>query len=208
MKERPITFTAAEVRATREGRKTQFRRVVKPQPDCRSYDGPPKLDSFGTFSYPAGACGRWACPYGHPGDRLWVRETFAYNKGTAGGCLYKCDYGDASSVYTFCLKTGRLTHKVNRWQSPVTMPREHSRILLEIQSVRVERLQEITEEGAKAEGITDGGCLNCGMPEPCGCKNSRPDRRDEIAHLWGDLWHENPWVRAVEFRVVEGGAND
>jgi hypothetical protein len=46
------------------------------------------------------------------------------------------------------------------------------------------------------------------MPEPCGCKNPRPDRRDEIAQLWGDLWHENPWVWVVEFRVVEGGAND
>jgi hypothetical protein len=88
------------------------------------------------------------------------------------------------------------------------MPRGASRIWLENESVRVERLQEITEEDATAEGITDGGCLNCGMPEPCGCKNPRPDRRDEIAQLWGDLWHENPWVWVIEFRVVEGGQND
>jgi hypothetical protein len=106
------------------------------------------------------------------------------------------------------LKTGQLTHMVDRWQSPVTMPRRASRFWLENQSVRVERLQEITEEDAKAEGITDGGCLNCGMPEPCGCKNQRPDRRDEIARLWGDLWHANPLVWVVEFRVVEGGTND
>jgi hypothetical protein len=187
MKERPITFNAAEVQATRDGRKTQFRRVVKPQPDCRSYDGPPKLDSFGTFSYPAGACGVWTSPFGLRGDRLWVRETFAHNKGTTGGCLYQCDYGNASSVYTFCLKTGQLTHIVDRLQSPVTMPRDASRILLEIESVRVERLQDITEEGATAEGA---------------------DPLSWFAHCWRKFWDANPWVWVIEFRVVEGGTND
>jgi hypothetical protein len=169
MKERPITFTAAKVRAILDGRKTQFRRMVKPQPaeglawrgaiSCSTVKADEGKHLF-TDRYPcARQAQRISCPFGNPrnGDRLRIKDT---------------------------------------------------RIILANESVRAERLQDITEEDATAEGITDGGCLSCGMPEPCGCKNPRPDRRDEIAQLWGDLWHENPWVWVVEFRVVEGGQND
>lgn len=75
----------------------------------------------------------------------------------------------------------------------------------------IERLQDISEEDAAAEGISDGGCLNCGEPEPCGCADPKPDARDAFARLWHSIngeesWHANPWVWVVEFKRVEGGA--
>jgi hypothetical protein len=88
------------------------------------------------------------------------------------------------------------------------MPRWASRIALEITAVRVERLQEITEKDARAEGIIDGGCLNCGEHEPCGCNNPQPDARDSFVWLWDSIngktcpWSSNPFVWVIEFRRV------
>lgn len=97
------------------------------------------------------------------------------------------------------------------WRPSIHMPRWASRILLEVTGVSVERLQDISEEDAAAEGISDGGCLNCGEPEPCGCADPKPDARDAFARLWHSIngeesWHANPWVWVVEFKRVEGGA--
>ena len=88
------------------------------------------------------------------------------------------------------------------------MPRWASRILLEIIDIRVERLQDISEADARAEGITDGGCLSCGEHEPCGCTNPTPDARDSYIRLWesingADSWAANPWVWVVEFRRID-----
>jgi hypothetical protein len=220
MKEYPITFTAAEVRAIREGLKTQFRRVIKLRDGSNPDEGDIDLDRHGAVeimdfsrSYPY-----WeslTCPYGQPGDRLWVRETwqsFGDSSAITPPVPHACQIRYAADGETLWLPVPNEARGVfpasfkNR--NPIHMPRWASRIWLENQSVRVERLQEIAEDGAAAEGITDGGCLSCGMPEPCGCSNPRPDRRDEIARLWGDLWHENPFVWVVTFRVVEGGTND
>jgi hypothetical protein len=88
-----------------------------------------------------------------------------------------------------------MTHIVDRWQSPATMPRDASRILLEIESVRVERLQDITRGDAIAEG--------CPFPN----MQKGPDPREWFAEGCA-YWAENPWVWVVEFRVVEGGTND
>ncbi|MGU7800820.1 hypothetical protein ACV2ZF_26720, partial [Escherichia coli] len=98
-----------------------------------------------------------------------------------------------------------------RWTPSIHMPRWASRILLEITSVRVERLNAISEEDARAEGIIDGGCLNCGEPEPCGCANPVPDATDAFAYLWQSIygqenWNANPWVWVIEFKRVKGGA--
>jgi hypothetical protein len=88
------------------------------------------------------------------------------------------------------------------------MPRWASRITLEITGVRVERLVDISEDDARAEGITDGGCLNCGESETnCGCLNPQPDARDSFIYLWESIngpgsWAANPWVWVVEFRRV------
>ncbi len=90
----------------------------------------------------------------------------------------------------------------------IHMPRWASRLILEVVNVRVERLQEITEEDARAEGIIDGGCLNCGESEPCGCDNPNPDARDTFIYLWNSIngkkhpWTSNPWVWVIQFKRV------
>ena len=212
MKERPILFSGPMVRAILAGTKTQTRRVVKPQPQgndlhicTNAYDWQACEDGFlhgliaGDHGYDALS---FRCPHGAPGARLWVRETWAYERDGTGcpddtGILYRAtDPGWDDE------ETGL------RWRPSIFMPRSASRILLEITEVRVERLQAIREEDARAEGITDGGCLNCGNSEPCGCPDPSPDARDAFAWLWQSIngshsWHANPWVWVVEFRRVQ-----
>jgi hypothetical protein len=90
------------------------------------------------------------------------------------------------------------------------MPKWASRITLEITNRREENIHDITEEDAHAEGITDGGCLNCGEHEPCGCDDPRPDYRDSFVYLWDSIygqtkwaWVNNPVVPVFQFRLVE-----
>ena len=142
-----------------------------------------------------------ACPYGVIGDLLWVRETWGesgynrieYRAAPADGSDFRC---------------------VSRWRPSIHMPRFASRITLRITDVRVQRVQEISEEDARAEGIVDGGCLTCGEPEPCGCADPRPDARDAFAYIWhqihgetgGRAWHANPWVWVLRFDVIRAEA--
>lgn len=131
IKERGILFSAPMVKAILDGRKTQTRRVVKQQPDYVR-DGVAYVQKYAD----AGVATR--CPYGQPGDRLWVREAFcAFD---IGRVHYRADFapGDDESV----------------WKSPIFMPRWASRLTLEITDVRVERVQSISEADALAEGIT------------------------------------------------------
>ena len=176
MKERPILFSGPMVRAILDGRKTQTRRPVKPQPFVAT-------TSMFDIS---------KCPLGQPGDRLWVRET--WRKDALG------------TVVEYRATTSALMEFIAPWRPSIHMPRWASRITLEITRVWVERVQDITEDEAKAEGIVDGGCMTCGKPETCGCQNPRPDRRDSFANLWQSIygtWDANPWVWAVEFRRVK-----
>jgi hypothetical protein len=93
------------------------------------------------------------------------------------------------------------------------MPREASRIFLELKDVRVERVRDISEDDAKAEGIIDGGCLNCGnssFPKPCGCEKPEPDYADSFFYLWNSINEKrgygtihNPWVYVYEFMRVK-----
>lgn len=207
MKERPIHFkrpVADEtIRAILDGRKTQERWAVN-------------NPGFGISSSAAGCFDfrdrrqRWntlteqsfieTCPYGQPGDRLWVRETWT-QVGTCdpGYTVYRATYPD-------CLPTGLENVPADirdagyRWTPSIHMPRWASRILLEIVSVRVERLQEISEADSMAEGAEpvlvppDGG--------------SCPHRQGFL-ELWQsingpDSWASNPWVWVVEFKRVEG----
>ncbi|EPY6886561.1 hypothetical protein ACXEGV_004329 [Klebsiella quasipneumoniae] len=232
MTERGMIFNADMVRAILDGRKTQTRRIMKPQPEPCPRGGhwwPSNV--FKTMLHVEDEMqngkGGWgglvgdACPFGDVGDRIWVRETFQgplfdydlmdnYCKDPTPFekpefCVYKADgvpapeFYDADDELHCC------------WRPSIHMPRWASRILLEITDVRVERLNAISEEDARAEGIIDGGCLNCGEPEQCGCANPEPDATDAFAYLWQsiygqDNWNANPWVWVIEFKRVEGGA--
>ncbi|EPO5624634.1 hypothetical protein ACUB6C_002864 [Klebsiella pneumoniae] len=178
----------------------------------------------------------FSSPFGAVGERIWVRETWA-TLGNEDGCyvdwednLCKGDERSAARIYRASCeqrpgdyglwsipddaywKPHTKEHKFEgAWRPLIHMPRWASRILLEITDVRVERLNAISEEDARAEGIIDGGCLNCGEPEPCGCANPEPDATDAFAYLWQsiygqDNWNANPWVWVIEFKRVEGGA--
>ena len=173
------------------------------------------------------------CPYGTVGDRIWVRETWA-TLGNEDGCcvdwegnLCKGDERSAARIYRASCeqrpgdyglwsipddaywKPHTKEHKFEgAWRPSIHMPRWASRILLEITNVRVERLNAISEEDARAEGIIDGGCLNCGEPDPCGCANPEPDATDAFAYLWQSIygqenWNANPWVWVIEFKRIE-----
>lgn len=203
MKEHGMIFNGEMVRAILDGRKTQTRRPIKWKQTRFTEIGEREDGSRWPWSEDAEhACDFWhPCPFGAVGDRIWVRET--WNK--YGGLLtYRADHDwiDDMRKETVCTA---------KWVPSIHMPRWASRILLEITDVRVERLNTISEEDARAEGIIDGGCLNCGEPEPCGCANPDPDATDAFAYLWQSIygqesWNANPWVWVIEFKRVEGGA--
>ncbi|HBQ6504839.1 TPA: hypothetical protein L8N41_000939 [Klebsiella variicola subsp. variicola] len=178
----------------------------------------------------------FSCPFGAVGDRIWVRETWAILGNEDGCCidweekLCKADERSAARIYRASCEQRPGNYGLwsipddadwkphtkdyqyeGAWRPSIHMPRWASRILLEITDVRVERLNAISEEDARAEGIIDGGCLNCGEPEPCGCANPEPDATDAFAYLWQSIygqesWNANPWVWVIEFERVEGGA--
>ncbi|MCA6999531.1 ASCH domain-containing protein [Dickeya solani] len=200
MKERGIIFNSEMVRAILSGKKTQTRRIVKPQPD---EDGLARL-RVGPWMDTSEKIYR--CPCGEVGDRLWVREAFGLQVrrdalgGTGEFRVYRASNPDAIRYTTASGKIAPI-----KWVPSIHMPRWASRITLEITGVQVERLNSISEDDARAEGITDGGCLNCGEPEPCGCEHPAPDAVDAYAHLWQsiygeDSWFDNPWVWVIEFK--------
>jgi hypothetical protein len=198
-KERPILFSAPMVRAILDGGKTQTRRVAKhplAQAAVRinSYKGQSEFDCI----LPDGTGGIIQCPYGKPGDRLWVRETWAYERDGTGcpddtGILYRAtDPGWDDE------ETGL------RWRPSIYMPRRASRILLEITDIRVQRLQEISEEDARAEGIDDDAADKVlMMAEAMNQREPRPFA-SAFETLWEDIngtnsWAANPRVWVVAF---------
>ncbi|MGF0237577.1 hypothetical protein ACQR3P_01640 [Rhodococcus sp. IEGM1300] len=199
IKERPILFSGPMVRAILEGRKTVTRRAIKAQPpEGHKWRGW-VLDS--TRSKDVGKAS-WTegdgplsrnpvyaqCPHGRRGDRLWVRETHADI-----GCrlTYRADTDDGAHC------------QVKKWTPAIHMFRRHSRILLEITDVRVERLQDITYEQAAAEGVHRGPLREwCASDEGGAChKYPVPAFRDLWQSVGGD-WDANPWVWAVEFKQM------
>lgn len=218
MKERPILFSGAMVRALLAGTKTQTRRVAiktsQPHNVCLSdFDAAEcKIEIENRHS----GLRYWkSCPYGKPGDRLWVRETFCKIIGQSG-CWIETDY---SATYNHGFRLGDTLGLKKRWTPSIHMPRAASRLTLEITSVRVERLQDISEADAIAEGIERlDDFLGCpcyrAYDEPQGSDVVFPD--DPIgsyASLWTSIngpgsWDANPWVWALEFRRIEaeGGA--
>jgi hypothetical protein len=192
-KERPILFSAPMVRALLEGRKTQTRRVVKPRKDI----------NFGCLIYPNELAGEVNngvmdnCPWS-PGDRLWVRETFAIVPRTA----YRCSEGVQQTLRpdddhdAAIYRAGWERSKSGfSWKPSIFMPRWASRITLEIVSVRVELLQDISENDAWGEGCEGFD------DDVTGGKSGY----SEYAELWESIngagsWNKNPWVWVISFR--------
>jgi len=194
MKERPILFSAPMVRALLDGSKTQTRRVVKPQPAPWGQHGGWQLPGFCASDDKGFRHGApiFKCPYGKPGDRLWVREAFARIDGQTRPWI-ETDY---RATYKHGDRLGDTLGIKKRWTPSIHMPRHASRITLEITSVRVERLQDISESDAMAEGVKNSLHLSGGR-----------FARENFEHLWWSIngegsWEANPWVWVVEFKKV------
>lgn len=217
MKERPILFSGEMVKAILDGRKTQTRRAVKPQP-LQDVDGDEEItweekpietgweSEIGTepcFAHwqlmrpgklqPA----KILCPYGVVGDRLWVKETYAERADVNWReepdkarryCFYKADDANANS-------NTNNWHSWGKWKSGRFMPRCLSRLTLEITGVRVERLQDISHKDALAEGVKYDVSKEDGSPLA------------RYQQLWNKIngpgsWDANPFVWVIEFKKI------
>lgn len=204
LKERPILFSGPMVRAILENRKSMTRRIIKPQPCppswCNHIKAHPQDGWFGFYDDERD----YKCPYGQPGDRLWVRETHYIVKGDVPGMadntiLYRAD-PETDGANEDEYPEDRL-----RWKPSIHMPRWASRLTLEIVSVRVERVQEIHWHDALREGIVPQMC-GCGGDPECGCQGMPiEDPTYEFQALWNSIngpgsWEANPWVWVIEFK--------
>mgnify|MGYP000054621868 CR=1 FL=1 len=233
MKEYPILFSAEMVRAILSGEKTQTRRVLSVQPPAPHYRFSTNVCSTNSrqegkhhwvdvrndpFELVDSSQPCFSCPYGYVGERLWVRETFLEFVDdhiiNGNNFAYRADI------------RSRLSEEMRidlgyKWSSPLFMPRRASRITLEIKNLRVERVQEISEADAKAEGIIsltkDGEIWKYGL----GNHEHLPllpdwpwtewqhTARDAYARLWDLIngekhpWESNPWVWVINFERVK-----
>lgn len=236
MKERPIIFSSEMVRAILEGRKTQTRRVIKPQPwsileGWPYVDNPIEVVDHETKRvktiYSDEKMNRFVkkavCPYGQPGDRLWVRETCIYTPpcwaDSENDYNIRDDKGGGRIItYLADQKPGAVENAKDyhlRVRPSIHMPRWASRITLEVVNVRVERVQEISGQDAIAEGVDWKTCPQ--EIDPRGAflmvkgeaAMTRVDYRGGYAKLWDSInakrgysWLSNPWVWVIEFRRV------
>lgn len=202
IKERPILFSAPMVRAILEGRKTVTRRPVKIQPRSKA-----DIGSYGLgqpfIRNPDVSKANPSCPYGRPGERLYVRETCFINDYREAGVPVD-ERADCEIHYRADgLPDFEGEEELIRWRPSIHMPRWASRILLEITEVRVEQLQEITYEQAVAEGVHRGPLREWSASDEGGAchKYPVPAFRDLWQSTGGD-WSANPWVWVVEFKQV------
>lgn len=215
MRERPIIFSAPMVRAIMDGRKTQTRRIVKPQP---------KLETDAWFS-DGGGSGRWVgsgpseatggtrqtwgwapCPYGQDGDALWVRENFRlpldYEE---AGTLPKYVPRDATMRYEATTGLNFPLADFGKLRPAIHLPRQHSRTILTIRDISVERLQDITEADAQAEGADRLGLDEDGRfhANPLGTFYCG------FAGIWCHIngrasWEANPFVWVIDWSAPDG----
>lgn len=222
MKERPILFSGAMVRSLLNCTKSQTRRVVKPQPSPSSDTAFVGTDGIWRFSHPTLRCpvsheaDDVRCPYGQPGDRLWVKETFyAWGRWET---RYSAKKGrdewhfidltiDSGKQYRYPATMGGCSSTRQRgdvmpqwWKRPaIFMPRGASRIDLDITGVRVERLNDISEADAEAEGVD----FLRHVPDADETLTAKELYWCLLDSINGNgSWAANPWVWAVELKRV------
>ncbi len=195
MKEKPILFSGAMVRAILDGTKTLTRRVVKPQPFNHEHVGMVNADYCGApekwlisgdvwRQSEFGGQHEWFCPYGQPGDRLWVKETFMPDPYVSSNFIYRATEKEPDR------------YSGHHWKPSIFCTRKASRINLEIVAIRVERLCDISISDAKAEG--------CNAPDPDGYNHAG----FQYKKLWQSIngpgsWSMNPWVWVIEFKPIK-----
>lgn len=227
VKERPFSDHAAKIPALLDGRRTQIRRLVKPQPMATGATGgallrivPSLLAERGLFDvqYDLDNPKTIRCPLGAVGDRLWLREAWNMRGLMFGKPAEYARFAAKPGAFHYqATDTGAWRKEWGGWRRGVTMPREASRLTVEITDVRVERVQDITENDAVAEGehpfferfacFTRDQCISSGE------RAIDSPYRASFAVTWdeenGDrlpgrasLWSSNPWVFAVTIRRV------
>jgi len=202
MKEIPILFSTPMVQAILEGRKTMTRRIINPQPDDSGLWNddlyPCSLDSDlkgwnGTVDE-TGESKEFNCRYGKPGDVLWVRETFGIY---LGAFLFRAGY---NGIF-----------KGIKWKPSIHMPKDYARIWLQVEEIRVERLEQISSNDARAEGIkfSMSPIGFCGWDYQTGGYNVMTTPVTSFMTLWRSVHgierYEktgNPWVWVIKFKVL------
>lgn len=212
-KDRPILFSTPMVEAILDGRKTQTRRTrgleeINKNPDDWHFAGiyyVTDCDELGATFQNCEEFARTKCPYGKPGDRLWVRETwqitnFLHPSDENYGYIYKASENG---------KDWQENTEEWKWKPSIHMPKAAARIWLEVTDIRVERLQDISKEDAKAEGVE---------PVADGYKNYMPKLSSTSQFCWptayhsfqslwesingAESWDRNPWLWVVKFKVL------
>lgn len=195
MTEHPILFKAEMVRAILDDRKTQTRRVIKPQPE--DYHGMARHDWlwYGRKEHSAMPFDDYvfSCPYGKPGDRLWVREKHCFDVQLTED-RWHVVYDNPSEMPHWSNYDNDKNPKLNKWRPSIHMPRWASRILLEVTDVRVERVNEISEADCEAEGLK---LLQGGI------KSEFRVLWDSINEKRGFGWDKNPWCWCVSFKRIK-----
>ena len=216
MKERPILFSGPMVRALLDGRKTQTRRVVNPEPSAGV-----RVSPFCASGLEDGHGRELRSPYGKPGDRLWVRESLAATR-DAAGIIFDWHYvADGAKVRRMpglrpeFNDAMAFAHLVRKAVPSIHMPRWASRITLEVTGVRIERLHDVTEADAAAEGVeslrNEGEYWKDYLRSTAQCDELVClNARDSFWTLWDSLnaergfgWDASPWVWVVEFKRIE-----
>lgn len=236
MKERGMIFNGEMVRAILEGRKTQTRRPMKIQPVLNGsfYEVYGAGWSANVSSVPVvfGHSLATHCPFGCVGERIWVRETYRVHSKAAdvATLVYKASEQNSWTEQTHRVPLSVCTRRVSpeKWTPAIHMPRWASRILLEITDVRVERLQDISEEGAQREGVhTEVWDQTVAARNYAASDEFFQFWSDDMPHfvemnelyrssfrsLWESLygedsWQANQWVWVIEFKRIEETSHD
>jgi len=241
MNEKPILFSGPMVRAILDGRKTMTRRVVMPRPhagvDAVKWQdviitgcNTPDKSGFAMMRGGVVESEEIRCPYGQPGDRLWVRETWRYSScsgytPTNGPAQYQATL-QYKSTYDNPINFRRLGKTVElpemhyggnlrkdggvAWKPSIHMPRWASRLTLEVTAVRVERLREINTADIHAEGVACSDCWTAGTPyrfpvDGVGLIPEHCGCRGKFANLWDDIYAKRgyPWAGNPWVWVIE-----